>query len=447
MRVILKTIRKLLPAALLFLLTGTVLQAQEVPPPRSPLFRTDTLNLKVYFKQGMHDVDTSFRDNGTALEAFKAEVYDLLSDSTAFIRHLGIRTSASPEGNTGFNQKLSENRAKSIEAWLTGPMGLDPDLIKTTAVGEDWEGLADIVRTLDQPWRDKALYIIEQVPVWITKNGVVVDGRKKRLKDLNGGNVWGWLLENVYPDLRTAGGSVSCVITHPVRELVTQTDTVVVKSVERDTVIVEQRDTVLLHETVPVEVPVAGKRWFDTSGKRLLLALRTNFLAIPLANVGVEVPLGPHWSVGADYYYPWIWRDNVHKDCTEMLAADIEARYWFNGALRTPESRLLGHSIGVYAAGGYYDFERDWFGHQGEFVNAGVDYLYACPIFGGRSHLEFELGIGYIYSFAQPYDCFEAGEKCYRRVGVKQYVRWFGPTRAQISLVWPIYTRKKGGER
>ena len=58
-------------------------------------------------------------------------------------------------------------------------------------------------------------------------------------------------------------------------------------------------------------------------------------------------------------------------------------------------------------------------------------------------HMEFELGIGYIYSRAQPYDCFKAGGKCYRRVGIKKHIHWIGPTRAQISLVIPIYCKKK----
>jgi hypothetical protein len=57
--------------------------------------------------------------------------------------------------------------------------------------------------------------------------------------------------------------------------------------------------------------------------------------------------------------------------------------------------------------------------------------------------MEFELGIGYIYSRAQPYDCFKIGGKCYRRVGIKKHIHWIGPTRAQISLVIPIYCKKK----
>ena len=185
----------------------------------------------------------------------------------------------------------------------------------------------------------------------------------------------------------------------------------------------------------------------DTGDHVVTMAFRTNALAVPPANAGIEVPLGERWSVGADAYYPWLWRRR-HREgvdmsgrCTELLALDLEARYWFPGCRR---ERLLGHSVGLYAAGGYFDFERDWSGHQGEFWNAGADYLYALPVLHGRMHLEFELGLGIILAQARPYDCFTEGGKCYRRKGVTRHVRWFGPTRAQISLAIPFPLRKGG---
>lgn len=216
-----------------------------------------------------------------------------------------------------------------------------------------------------------------------------------------------------------------------------------------------QKDTVY----VPAPVPSAQERAARkpskpyTEGKKMLFALRTNMLAIPLANVGVEVPLGRHFSLGADYYYPWIWRPHHTEgldysgSSTELLALDVEARYWFPRDKSTPSQRLLGHSIGTYAAVGYYDFERNASGYQGEFYNIGLDYLFAVPLWEGRLHLEFELGVGYIRSVARPYDNYQEGGKCFRRPGVQQYVNWWGPTRAQISLVVPLYVRKKGGAR
>ncbi|MBR4822072.1 MAG: DUF3575 domain-containing protein [Bacteroidales bacterium] len=188
-------------------------------------------------------------------------------------------------------------------------------------------------------------------------------------------------------------------------------------------------------------------------GRSYAQIIRTNVLAVPFMNLGAEVPLGPRWSIGSDIYYPWLGRPGrdagVDKSgvCNELMAADLELRYWFENGNPSGGQRLLGYSVGIYGAAGLYDFERDWSGYQGRFYNAGVDFLYAVPVFKGRLHLELELGLGYIWSAALPYDCPEPGGPIYHRKGVTKYIRWFGPTRAQVSLAVPICLFKKGGAR
>ena len=391
-------------------------------------YHCDTLELKVFFKRDIHSVDPSYRDNAERLDSFRNDLNKLLADSSAVVRYIAIRTSASPEGNTSHNQFLSEARAKSINRYLTKELNLDPYLFRFEPVGEDWEGLEKILSLLNSPphWVPKALDIIRTEA-----------HRKERLKKLEGGEPWAWMDENIFPELRAGGGSVTCVIQRPAKEIISQTDTVFVPYPVTEI----QTDTIIIQSEIPQE-----KKKKDFTGRRFLFAARTNVFAVPFANVGIEIPVSKNWSVGADYYYPWIWRDDIHKTCNELLAIDFEARYWFSNRKHPDNSRLLGHSIGIYAAAGYYDFERNWSGHQGEFVNAGIDYLFACPVFRGRMHLEFELGLGYIYSEAQPYDCFRAGDKCYRRKGVREYIHWIGPTRAQFSLVIPFWSKRKGGE-
>lgn len=223
----------------------------------------------------------------------------------------------------------------------------------------------------------------------------------------------------------------------------------------RDTVYVMQ---VIVRDTVYIPLaPSAAKERKATapefSDRRTWVALRTNVLAIPFVNLGVEVPLGPRWSIGTDVYYPWLGRSGhasgVDKTgyCNQLLAADLELRYWFPRKGQKDGQRLLGCSVGLYGAAGKYDFERDWSGYQGEFYNAGLDFLYAAPLFRGRVHLELEIGLGCIWSSARPYDCLEPGGLIYHRRGVTKQITWFGPTRAQLSLAVPIFTRKKGGAR
>ncbi|MCR4824610.1 MAG: DUF3575 domain-containing protein [Bacteroidales bacterium] len=409
--------------------------------------RCDTLEMKIYFRQGESRVDPAFRENALRLAAFQAELETLLSDSTAVVRYISVRSAASPEGRTDRNRKLSEARARSIEGFLRRTLPVDPLLFRYQAVGEDWDGLAAAVRALDLPWRDEALDIIENTPAWITRGGRVVDGRKRQLMQLQSGKVWRWLEREVFPELRAAGGSVRCVVFHTVREIPASPDTVYVgRAVPAGSSLGRPRPA-------PEPLRNAARPESGLSGRKMLFALRTNVLAVPLANLGLEIPLGGRWSLGADYFYPWLWRTG-HRggldhsgSCSELLAFDLEVRYWFPSRREKPRQRLLGHSLGLYAAAGYYDFERDWTGHQGEFVNVGADYLYAVPVFQDRMHLEFGLGFGYIYSPSQPYDTFERGGMAFRRKGVTHYTRWFGPTRAQISLTVPIYAAKRGGAR
>lgn len=411
--------------------------------------RMDILHLNVFFQRGLSELDPEYRDNGAHMQDFREALEARLREGCSVDAVL-LRGSASPEGSSMDNRNLAEARSHALDRWFADTLGLmGSTLYHRESVGEDWEGLARIIRSLDAdefPWRADALDIIEHTPEWVTKDGKVEDSRKNRLRRLDHGETWRWLAARVFPELRAVGMSVECFISHSPQA---RTDTVYITNTLRDTVYID----------ITPEPSFTGsdRRIPDYSGRRMLFALRTNALAIPLANLGIEVPLGERWSLGADIYYPWLWRsghaDGIDKTgvCNELMAADVELRYWFPRKDKQPAQRLLGHSIGLYAAAGQYDFERNWSGHQGEFYNVGLDYLWAAPIFGGRMHLELELGVGYIWSLSRPYDCFEPGGKIYQRKGVTQKTTWIGPTRAQISLVVPIYARtrskKEGGAR
>ena len=417
-------LRFLLAASLLFFGLGERSHAQEG--------RTDTLRLDVFFQRGISKIDPGFRDNGAHMRDFRKAIETRQREGCA-VGTVLLSGSASPEGSFSENKAIAGLRAHAVDTWLTDSLGLRSARYYRE-VGENWEGLASILRTLDVPWRDAALGIIG--------DDDAAEARENRLRRLEEGEVWRWLDANVFPELRTGGVSVECVVAHPQPAL---PDTVFVMQTVRDT---------LYLDNVPVPSSSGSDRRIpDYSDCRLLLALRTNVVAIPFMNFGVEVPLGRRWSFGADLYYPWFWRSGhaAGVDETgvsnELMAVDVELRYWFPRKDMQAGERLLGHSLGIYGATGYYDFERNWSGLQGEFYNVGLDYLYAAPIFRGRMHLEFEIGFGYIGSTARPYDCPDPGGVIYHRKGVTQNFSWFGPTRAQCSLVVPIYTHKKGGVR
>ena len=226
---------------------------------------------------------------------------------------------------------------------------------------------------------------------------------------------------------------------------VVRTDTVYVEKIVERVKYVDRVDTVYLKATNDDTTLVMHRplllRPLVKEGKKLLVAPGTNFLGIPFLNAGFQFPINKNWSVGTDFYFPWFYRFGNLKNCTQFFAWDIEGRYWFKPQMPTPQSRLLGHSVGLYAAIGLYDFERNWNGHQGNFFNVGVDYKRAIPLFDGRVHLEMSIGFGFIYAWSQEYDCY--GKYLYKHSGVHKETIWVGPTRAQISILVPIYLTDK----
>lgn len=199
----------------------------------------------------------------------------------------------------------------------------------------------------------------------------------------------------------------------------------------------------------------------DTIPRRSVMAFKTNLLydALTLLNISLEVPLGNRFSMLAYYQFPW-WRagkaDNEY--CLRFLSLGAEARWWF--ALRPKPAtikrqerdRFVGHFLGVYAESGKWDFEyQRKICHQGEFWSAGLSYGYSVPV-GRRMNMEFSFSVGYAsipYRGFTPSDDYEILWRDHDKVGCWSY---FGPTKAQISLVMPIKAKKdnkkeKGGRR
>ena len=180
------------------------------------------------------------------------------------------------------------------------------------------------------------------------------------------------------------------------------------------------------------------------------VAIRTNLL-LPAMNAGVEVPVAKHSSVGADLYWPWLWPSLLSSNndrCIEAMAASLEYRYWFNGsAPGGRKTNLTGLSAGVELTGCYFDLEWDYEGKQGEAVSAGVDVTYAFPICQGKMRLELSAGIGYGYIQYREYKVYTEGGELIRPSNLPLVSGFtFVPTKCAVSLVWPLFGKRKGGE-
>jgi hypothetical protein len=397
--------------------------------------RITTDSVSIYFRQGMTRLDLQYMQNESRLASFAQRYKELSSDSSVVVASVTITGCASPESSFSLNQHLAFQRAANIRDYLKHQFGMKDSLIVIIPQGIAWTAVAQSIETLSlMPGRDVILDIIRNTPETIIQNGKCTEPRRMQLMALDGGLTWSYLLKNVFPKMRNSSVKVELD-----KMIVVKKDT----TSPVDSTVSVSPDTISSAITIPVK-----DEW-----RRLIFALRSNLLT-PGMSIGAEVPIGESWSIGADYYYPWIWRKDDMKNCFQLTFFSGEVRHWFgrhrsfagsdscNYVSNQYDHRLLGHSAALYAAWGYYDFGHNWSGHQGNVYSIGADYLYAVPIFKGRLHLEFQLAVGFIHSLAQPYDVKEWGGHLIRRKDVKKDFNYFGPTKIGISIVLPI-TRKE----
>lgn len=346
------------------------------------------------------------------------------------------------------NRRLSDERLASLRSLIRERLSVPDSIFVCTSLGDDWEGLTSLVEMSDMPYREEALRILRDTPMWVTRGGVVVDSRKRQLMNLRGGRAWHYMAEHFFPELRNSS-VVECEFEPVVMEKdmpliaepgdVEPADTVIV----RDTI----ERTVVVHDTI--QVPVS----MDNVPKPFYMGLKTNLLydALLVPNVGVEFYLGKNWTVGANWMYSWWSRDKKHR-YWRMYGGEMAVRKYFGGAAeRKP---LTGHHLGVYGQIFTYDFETGGHGYMGgkpggtlwDKMNyaAGIEYGYSLPV-ARRLNLDFVIGLGYwggTYYEYLPMDNHYVWQATRQR-------HWFGPTKAEISLVWLLgrgnYNQKKGG--
>ena len=414
-------------------------QAQSVPErdsirtETSSRFLLDTLAKKyIWFRNDVRKVDLDYMDNRASVSFITETLSGIDRDSLKAISSILIEGASSPLGNETYNARLSELRARAVANYLRTIPGVDDSIdIQIIAKGEDWETFTEDVRqNYHRRNREQLLELLE--------SDLSDREKETRLMALEPDSLtWWYLVRNNMKSSRNASTVVIIKKKRIVDYLPVLTSvTARVEPLYQSTLRREDRPEVLEEET-----PVTSEEDVqEPSRKPLLLTARTNLLA-PALNFGAEYPIGTHWSIGADYYYPWAKRNPDNRNCFQLLGWGLEGRYWF-GKNRTLDDLLQGHSVGLNTSAGYYDIENEFAGNQGTFVSVGADYLYSLPIFKDKMHLEFTIGLGYIFSRMTPYDVFESGGLAYK-TGYTMDFHWVGPTKAGVSLVVPIRAKRR----
>ena len=140
-----------------------------------------------------------------------------------------------------------------------------------------------------------------------------------------------------------------------------------------------------------------------------IVGLSTNVLmdAVSAVNIGLEVPVGHHWSLRAEYAMPW-WSAADNSFVLKAQNVNIGARYYFKPWKYRSSDVYSGWFASITAGAGLYDVRMNYQGAQGQGLlgNIGGGYSFAL---GPWWRLDLSAGIGVMYSDRQLYQTNSGG--------------------------------------
>lgn len=395
-------------------------------------------SVKIHFRQGKTELDMNQGENTRLLQGIKDKLQLNQDDSIYYrLQKVWVVGSASPEGSMAVNKRLSEKRAESLFNYLSQYATFPDSLRQFSFLGRDWEGLYRLAdMDFNLPYRDETLALLRKIASHPKEESV------RQLRAFKKGTVYTYLYKHHFPALRA---STMYVWYSEVKLPPFSAHT----SLHKDYVMakpdLKAPAWVMVEPDTPEEPEKQPYYW----------ALKTNLLydAALVPNLGAELYWGKNWSVGANLMYAW-WQNGASSKFWRVYGGDIYLRKWFGQ--KAEENPFAGHHIGVYAQLLTYDFclgDKGYMGGQpgGNIWDklqyaCGVEYGYSFPI-ARRLNLDFTLGLGYM---GGTYHEYRIADGCKVWQATKNR-NWFGPTKAEVSLVWLLgrsnNKMEKGGAR
>lgn len=391
----------------------------------------------VRFHVGKSQIDPGFAGNGDRLDSLRSRIHAAETDTLVSLKGIKVIGGASPEGSVSLNYRLSEMRAHEIFDYLDAYEHFPDSTVTFEFLGRDWAGLRHLVS--DDPEVPAKTEVIALLDKIISSYSPDAPGDTKIISELHalqGGMPYEYLYSNIYPLLRES----RVIVEYQHARLPLP----YIPAAEYD-----PQPFAVTQPAALAEITLPGQR------KPIYADIRTNLLydAFALPNIGAELYLGKNISVVANWMYGW-WDINRRHYYWRAYGGDLGLRWWFGK--KAHDKPLTGNHIGVYAGAVTYDFEFGGTGYMGgvphgtlwdrcNFVG-GVEYGYSLPI-AHRLNLDFTIGFGYL---GGKYIKYEPKGNIYMWKSTR-HIKWFGPTKAEVSLVWLIghgnHNAGKGGRR
>lgn len=307
---------------------------------------TDTLS--IYFPKGSATLDKDFAYNGERADIFIKKARRVIEGKDGKAERIRFEVSCSPEGNRETNERLLQERAKNVRAWIEEELDIDNIACEIYYEERHWSELYAFVNSefgIETPDRQKCLNVLARAEREKLGPGEV--------SALMGSDAWEFLNEAYFPELRRFRIILFIGIRMPELEI-EETD----MSQESVDIISGQYGT--LRDTLGPVSPMA-RTIADKEAKNRPVYLKTDLvgLGMLIGNIGAEFALTDRLSLNVPIYYSGLdWFGTETKFRT--LASLPELRY--NFGLQGSECYDKGLYIGLHAGLAWYNFAfgGDW---------------------------------------------------------------------------------------
>lgn len=380
--------------------------------------------VRIYYRWDRYSIDSTYMGNAVRMH----ELDSILNRSRSIVDSLSIVSSASPEGNVRYNDRLSRNRGMALQRHLES---LDRrGAIRAFNVVPLGSNFPEFLSMLDSTGR--VPYSRDIISEFKSHPGEHPDSIYRRVMRLRGGYPYSYIKRNVLPYLRYAEIEVySRPGFPPLPEPQFVMPVAGALKSGNDGLMPLNSNGLDMMRNAHASSSRRRGYWYP--------ALKTNLLydVVTALNAEAEFPIGRRFSILVEDVFPWWkWGTNDKKYCFQLWSMGVEPRWWFRRTDR--KDWLSGHFAGAYAMSGKYDLQwKKSPCYQGEYWSAGLTYGYAMPICKWLN-MEFSVSAGYIRSDYRHYQPDEDYDHLYRDKFKVGSISWFGPTKLKVSLVLPL---------
>lgn len=177
-----------------------------IAPPAEVKNRAKEGSAFLDFPVNRTEIHPDYRQNSCELAAICETVESVRNDKYATITAISIKGYASPEGSYANNERLAKGRSEALLAYVKGRYDLAGVATEASYEPEDWAGLEDRVERSALPAKEELLSVIRDASI------TDPDRREAKLKTIDGGEPYRYLLNEIYPALRHSDYRVSYTI-------------------------------------------------------------------------------------------------------------------------------------------------------------------------------------------------------------------------------------------